>query len=266
MILSVITINLNNLSGLQKTMASVFSQQSVEFEYILIDGGSDDGSAQFIKDHAQKMDYWISESDAGVYNAMNKGIRKAKGKYLLFLNSGDYLLEPTSLSCLLEQNFSEDIIYWDMVNNVTGTTITYPYVLTFSYFLESTLCHQSTLIKRQLFFDYGPYNEGMTIAADWAFYVKMLFLHQASYRYLRMYVTQYEFGFGISQDPQSFKPTAKEKLRFLDKWFSGFLPDYKKMDKLKLELTDRYATSIKLSKKSVKIIRKIRKKLGLINL
>jgi glycosyltransferase involved in cell wall biosynthesis len=91
--LSIITINYNNLEGLQRTVESVVNQTWQEFEYIVIDGGSTDGSADFIESQSETIDYWVSEPDKGIYNAMNKGIAKASGEYLLFLNSGDHLFK-----------------------------------------------------------------------------------------------------------------------------------------------------------------------------
>lgn len=85
--LSIITVSYNNVSGLRKTIESVLNQSSKDFEYIVIDGGSTDGSVELIKQHGDKIAYWVSEKDAGIYNAMNKGIRQAKGEYYQFLNS-----------------------------------------------------------------------------------------------------------------------------------------------------------------------------------
>ena len=86
--LSVITINYNNRDGLHKTIASVVNQSWREFEYIVIDGGSTDGSVDVIKSFADRIDYWVSEPDKGIYNAMNKGIDVAQGEYCIFINSG----------------------------------------------------------------------------------------------------------------------------------------------------------------------------------
>lgn len=83
--LSVITINYNNAEGLAKTMDSVFRQRFSDFEYIVIDGGSTDGSKDLIVNNQDKIAYWCSEKDSGIYNAMNKGIREASGEYLLFI-------------------------------------------------------------------------------------------------------------------------------------------------------------------------------------
>ena len=86
-------------------MDSVFNQTFIDYEYLIIDGGSTDGSTDEIKNHANKLVYWVSEKDKGIYNAMNNGIAHAKGEYLLFLNSGDHLKNPNileELSVLLQ--------------------------------------------------------------------------------------------------------------------------------------------------------------------
>ena len=90
--LSIITINKNDAKGLEKTLESIWKKQSFkDFEHIIIDGASTDNSINIIKKYASHLSYWVSEPDKGIYNAMNKGIIKAKGNYLLFLNSGDWL-------------------------------------------------------------------------------------------------------------------------------------------------------------------------------
>ena len=95
--ISIITINYNNLEGLKRTMESVVNQTWREFEYIVIDGGSTDRSAAYIASQSENIDYWVSEPDNGIYNAMNKGIAKATGEYLLFLNSGDSFYDANVL-------------------------------------------------------------------------------------------------------------------------------------------------------------------------
>ncbi len=87
--LSIITINKNNAYGLRKTIQSVINQTYSNIEYIIIDGASTDGSIDVIKKFEDKIDWWASEPDTGIYNAMNKGIKIATGDYCQFLNSGD---------------------------------------------------------------------------------------------------------------------------------------------------------------------------------
>src|SRR5690606_3965772 len=119
-LISIITVNLNNLEGLKRTMASVFNQTYQNFEYLIIDGGSSDGSKEYIEANADKISYWVSEPDKGIYNGMNKGIKKARGEYLLFLNSGDHFVEQK----VLEDNhhFLNDspIIYFDVLVRYKG--------------------------------------------------------------------------------------------------------------------------------------------------
>lgn len=78
--LSIITINYNNAVGLQRTIESVVTQGNNNFEYIVVDGGSKDGSFEVIKKYANKISHWVSEPDDGIYNAMNKGVRMAHGE------------------------------------------------------------------------------------------------------------------------------------------------------------------------------------------
>ena len=93
----IITINYNNVDGLRKTINSVISQTFRDFEWIVIDGGSTDGSKDLINQYVEYFSYSISEPDSGVYNAMNKGIKVAHGEYFIFLNSGDYFYDKNVL-------------------------------------------------------------------------------------------------------------------------------------------------------------------------
>src|SRR5476651_1326552 len=113
--LSIITINFNNAVGLKKTIESLIKQQYREFQFIIIDGGSVDSSVDIIKEYADVIDYWVSEPDTGIYQAMNKGIREANGKYLMFLNSGDYLFENTTLQKMAPILCGEDIVYGNLM-------------------------------------------------------------------------------------------------------------------------------------------------------
>ena len=107
---SIITINYNNKDGLEKTILSVINQTCQDFEYIIIDGGSTDGSVDVIKKYADRIDYWVSEPDKGIYNAMNKGIIKAKGEYLNFMNSGDCFYDNEVLSNVYQNGMCSEMI------------------------------------------------------------------------------------------------------------------------------------------------------------
>ena len=118
--LSIITINYNDATGLKKTLDSVAKQTSCNFEHIIIDGASTDGSVEIIREYESTLASslsplasnlkWLSELDKGIYNAMNKGIKMATGDYLLFLNSGDCLVDDEVVEHFVLCDNREDII------------------------------------------------------------------------------------------------------------------------------------------------------------
>lgn len=227
--LSIVTINFNNDKGLQKTIESVVGQVYPSIEYIVIDGGSSDKSVEIISRHINYISYWVSEKDKGIYHAMNKGILQSTGDYILFLNSGDILLDSSSIQDIFDIPFHEDIIYWNQQSNVTKDVINYPDKLKFSFFFQNTINHQSTLIKRSLFEKVGLYNESLKIVSDWEFYVKAIYLHQATYRKIEGYYTQFDFSEGVSNHPEVYQSLLAERQIVLNKYFFNFLDDYKEL-------------------------------------
>jgi len=172
--LSIITVNLNNREGLQRTIDSVVSQTFHDFEWIVIDGGSTDGSKELIEQYADHFAYWVSEPDKGIYNAMNKGIRVAKGDYLQFLNSGDCLKDSTTLSDVFSDFPDGDIIYGDCAVRISDTEleeIHYKSVFSLKIFLDGSINHQSTFIKRVLLNE-EPYDETLRIVSDRKFFLR----------------------------------------------------------------------------------------------
>lgn len=174
---SIITVNLNNAAGLKKTVESVMNQVFRNFEYIVVDGASTDGSIEAIKEYTSRIDHLVSEPDQGIYHAMNKGIGMANGRYCLFLNSGDWLADDQVLSNVFEKEQDADIIsgdtaYYDPAKQTVKWLIPSPDDLTANTFFNGTLPHQSTFIKRELFLKYGLYSEELIIASDWLFLLK----------------------------------------------------------------------------------------------
>lgn len=199
--LSIITINYNNLPGLQRTVESVVGQTWQEFEYIIIDGGSADGSAAYIESHNKHLDYWVSEPDKGVYNAMNKGIAHATGDYLLFLNSGDLLLSNSVLEENKVEFHTEDLICFDILMRSTETEFikSSPSSSILPYLYLDTFPHQSTLIRNRLFDAIGFYDEKLKIVADWKFLLQAIVLHSASYKKIGRLLSIYYLD-GISSN------------------------------------------------------------------
>lgn len=188
-LVSIITINLNNLEGLKKTMASVFTQTYKEFEYIVIDGGSWDGSKEYIEANSAGLAYWVSEPDEGIYKAMNKGITMAKGEYLLFLNSGDWFYDREVLSIAGNQLSGCDVLYGNMIKvfpdgrehldkGVNGKK------LSLSIFIEKTINHSSAFINKRIFLMYGLYDENLKIVSDWKLFLIALGLNNSVVTYI----------------------------------------------------------------------------------
>lgn len=173
--LSIITVNLNNATGLEKTAESIVSQTFTDFEWIVIDGGSTDGSVDVIRKFEDRITYWVSEKDSGIYNAMNKGVKIAKGEYLQFLNSGDWLADNEVVSDFSKSDFQNPIIYGDvLLVSDKGSVQEYRYgKMSFQSMLDSSIAHQSSFISRKLLIEF-PYNEKYRIVSDWEFYLKML--------------------------------------------------------------------------------------------
>lgn len=169
--LSIVTINYNNIDGLKRTADSIFQQTFNDFEWIVIDGGSTDGSRELIENNASRIAYWVSEPDNGIYNAINKGISHANGDYVQILNSGDWFFEHSTLEKLFGKKYDADILYGDAVciyPDGTHLDKKYPNTVSLNYFIHDVINHQATFFRREVF-DGHPYNEKYLIAADWAY-------------------------------------------------------------------------------------------------
>jgi len=192
--LSIITINYNNRSGLEKTILSVVSQTFKDFEFIVIDGGSKDGSAELLNTYASAITYSVSEKDGGIYNAQNKGIKNAKGNYLLFLNSGDFLCDKHVLENVFLQKLDQDIIYGNMMINWGNSTITegiMPDTITKEHLFKDTLWHPVSFIKKILFDKYGMYNEKYKLVADYDFFFKVIIQHKVSTKHINVFICEF---------------------------------------------------------------------------
>ena len=180
--LSVITINFNNRDGLRKTIESVVNQTFKDFEYIIIDGGSTDGSVEVIKEYADRIDYWVSEPDKGIYNAMNKGIDVAKGEYCNFMNSGDVFVNNNILLEIEDLLIDVGIVYGRAVYSDGRMALERQSdIPDLIYFFSNTISHQASFISTKMLKRYH-YDESLRIVSDWKFFVQAFVLEQCSYR------------------------------------------------------------------------------------
>lgn len=225
--LSIITINFNNASGLRRTLDSVLSQTWKDFEYIVIDGGSSDGSVDLIRNFADQLSFWVSEKDSGIYNAMNKGIEHAKGEYCLFLNSGDFLIKKDILQKIFQYNFYEDIVSFSVIN--TDRNLSFlkkpPKNLSLFSLIEGNLSHPSTLIHRTVFDQIGFYDESKKIVSDWCFFIDSLIVHHCSYKAFDDILTVFDRS-GSSTSTNNPAIRQEEISSYLQKTFPRILHDY----------------------------------------
>lgn len=153
--LSIITINYNNREGLIRTLNSVKNQSFTDFEWIIIDGGSTDGSLDIIKENESLVAYWVSEPDKGVYDAMNKGILHANGIWLNFMNSGDTFEEENTLRNVFSEEIPKNVqfLYSDTISKMKdGSTR-----ISRQNHLKGNIIHQSSIYKKKLHETYGFY-------------------------------------------------------------------------------------------------------------
>lgn len=225
--LSIITVNRNNRNGLQKTIDSVICQTLRDFEWIVIDGGSTDGSKELIEQYADHFAYWVSEPDKGIYNAMNKGIKVAKGEYLQFLNSGDWLYNTNILD---KVPFSQevDIIYGkSLIHDVNGYNFEYgPHHDPFTplSLVTAPISHPSTFTKKEIFKQIGFFDESYRIAGDLDFFFRAIILHHATTAFINSTLTHFSGG-GISMTNPTL--AEEEKKTVLIKHMpSGAVNDY----------------------------------------
>jgi glycosyltransferase involved in cell wall biosynthesis len=225
---SIITINYNDRPGLKKTIDSVRGQTFRNFEFIIIDGNSSDGSKKLIEENADIITQAISEPDNGIYHAMNKGIRIATGDYLLFLNSGDFLYDTSvmqKINTMIDGNYG--IYYGDIIYDEPdhSRTVTFPDQLTFDFFYEQNLSHQASFIKRSLFQELFFYNEEYKIVSDWEFFLYAICKRDVSYKHLDTLVTVYD-ATGISSNLDNHQMMNIERTQSLHKHFPSFMADY----------------------------------------
>ncbi len=226
---SIITINYNNKEGLRRTIESVVNQSCSDYEYIIIDGGSSDGSVDVIKEFEDRIDYYVSESDNGIYHAMNKGVKQAHGDYCIFMNSGDSFYNKDVLDIINSLEVTEDIVIGKISVNNQGVVIS-PHPkdgeLTLYHLYSGSVPHQGSFIRLDLLKKY-PYDETLKISSDWKFFVQTMIINNCSVRYIDEYISIYDLG-GLSSENPLLMRQEKEKV------LMEFIPpriieDYKRM-------------------------------------
>lgn len=197
--LSIITVCRNEEADIVKTAESIVHQTWQDYEWIVIDGASSDGTLAKLEPYAGRIGRLLSEPDSGIYNAMNKGIRLAQGEYLIFMNGGDAFHHPEVLEEVFSKNPDGDILYGDVSITTREKIITRKMprrIISPLYFINSIIPHQSSFIKRKLFDQYGLYDESLRIASDCKHWI-IFSLNSCKFQYLNKIISIMNGG-GIS--------------------------------------------------------------------
>ncbi len=225
--LSIITINYNNSEGLKRTLDSVASQTYRDIEHIIIDGGSTDGSVDIIREYESAnllipnslIVKWSSEKDKGIYDGMNKGIRKATGDYVWILNSGDCVASPTTVEQMMDaletsNSLNSNSLIPILLGNIlhaygdgrkvregkkvaTNASTPQPVEASMLTFYSGTIPHDAAFVRRDLFEKYGCFDESLKICADWKLYLDMIALGDVKPMYVDIDVVNFDMS-GVS--------------------------------------------------------------------
>lgn len=210
---SIITVNLNNFLGLRETIQSVLIQEFENYEIIIIDGGSNDGSKEIIEFFKNRISYWITEEDNGIYHAMNKGIVQATGEYLIFLNSGDFLVDKDVLFKVSKVYQDNDLLMGNLALSKNGKVfhiVSLKEEITFKNLYNQNLPHQATFIKRDLFDRFGLYDEDLKIYGDLEFWIRTIIKNNCSVQKLNILISDYN-TVGLSSNPETLSIRDAER-------------------------------------------------------
>lgn len=228
-LLSIITINLDNIYGLKKTVRSVMAQNDRDFEYLVIDGLSSDGSIEFIKgiDESEGVKYVIEE-DSGIYDAMQKAVEIASGEFILFLNSGDEFAEKNITNFIKKNCINYDLIYgdirfYDKSNNLKRTWISGDFKK-WKLFFGWMPPHPSLVAKASLISQLGGFDKNYAISGDYDLILRMLFEPNIKVKWVRKFITNMETN---GKSTSSLKNIMIANLECLGAWgrkFHYFVP------------------------------------------
>lgn len=218
---SIITINYNNLAGLEKTRDSIVCQTYCNYEWIVVDGGSNDGSKEFIVEHADEMSYWCSEKDSGVYNAQNKGTLHASGDYCIYMNSGDSFYDEYVLEKFFFKVHNDDILYGDWVQVFLDGKKRYiepGNSADYAFFFVDNICHQAMFIKTALLKE-SPYDESYRLYADWAKWTEFAYKGK-TFKYIHQRICYFMMD-GMSAENE--ENNERERKRIIEEFYPGSL-------------------------------------------
>ncbi len=187
--ISIVSIAYNDCKGLRKTIESVISQTCNNYEYIIIDGGSKDNTLEVIKEYEPHIDYWVSEPDKGIYNAMNKGLKVCTGEWVLFLNSGDVFASEDVLESIKFSNYGFEVaaIYgrykcYTRYDEIVLKNVDHPFYASKKKIKGMGFSHQSVFTRSSIAKEIG-FDESFKLCAD---YNMMMQIYKLGYQFIRI--------------------------------------------------------------------------------
>jgi glycosyltransferase involved in cell wall biosynthesis len=209
LLITVVTVVRNGEKTLEETILSVINQTYINIEYIIIDGASIDNTLDIIKKYENRIDYWISESDNGIYYAMNKGIDLAMGEWINFMNSGDKFFNEDTITDIIKIFDNHDIIYGDFIK-LNGIRCRSPKKLNMLFFLlERMVCHQALFERRKLLIKYH-FDIKYKIVADRKHLIKC-YIDHSNIKYIPYIICVYDIN-GFSSNKNNFETESSNLL------------------------------------------------------
>lgn len=196
-LVTIVTVVYNGIDTIEKTITSIISQKYSNFEFIIQDGGSIDGTIDIIKKYGHYISSWESRADNGIYDAMNKAILKAKGDWIIFMNSGDTFVDENVLKNVFKNEVANDIqiLYGNVQLQFGGKTLKKDCTPNGACGLPHHICHQATFSRGQYLKDH-LYDTSLKICADYKL-AHDYFKEGGRFLYKEVDVANYEF-FGFS--------------------------------------------------------------------
>ncbi len=221
-LISIITVVYNGEEFLEETIKSIINQSYDNIEYIIIDGDSTDNTINIIKNYEDKIDYWTSEKDKGIYDAMNKGIDLASGKWLNFMNAGDKLFPTTTVEDIFTKNNLNNInIIMGKTKLSSGKEISVGKINKFILSYKTPFCHQSTFYQLDTLKE-NKFNLYYKILADIEQFIR-IYNYNMNYLVLDLTISYYDTPI---TSKKYFLKAFKEKLIINFKLNKIFLPIY----------------------------------------
>jgi len=210
---TIITVCYNIVSTIKRTCESIINQTFQDFEWIVVDGGSTDGTVDILKEYTARINILISEPDKGIYNAMNKGIKLATGEYINFMNGGDEFYEKRTLEKVYNKGLKADIIYGDeqrINGDKTYIHKNWEQLTKDILYYRHGISHQSTFTRTIILQKYN-FDENYIISADFDFFVKM-FNKRYKFSKIPIIVNNFYIG-GISSQNKEICSKEYKKIR-----------------------------------------------------